>query len=253
MKTACALLGVCLLGAAKLSAVSDEVKLDRDWRALPLIKDGKVDPAWKQIGGGKFVVDEGTLRTAGDEAGMGMLLYAKEKFGNCGIRVVFRGQEAKSNSGVFVRIGDGVLKFADEKKIRGKQSVEQMKDASEKALGAWYPVHHGFEVQISEAGDEYHRTGSVYSLSKAAPLPKLQPDGWRTMVITLKGNIVSVDVDGRHVSTFDSESKDLPKRKQWYEPMREPKRPQAGYIGLQNHDPGDVVWFKEVSVRGLGE
>ena len=28
-------------------------------------------------------------------------------------------------------------------------------------------------------------------------------------------------------------------------------RPVAGYLGLQNHDPGDVVWFKEVSVRSL--
>jgi len=35
------------------------------------------------------------------------------------------------------------------------------------------------------------------------------------------------------------------------EPKREPKRPEAGYIGLQNHDPGDIVWFKEVSVRPL--
>ena len=24
--------------------------------------------------------------------------------------------------------------------------------------------------------------------------------------------------------------------------------PARGYIGLQNHDPGDVVWFKEVAV-----
>jgi hypothetical protein len=28
-------------------------------------------------------------------------------------------------------------------------------------------------------------------------------------------------------------------------------RAEAGYIGLQNHDPGDIVWFKEVSVRKL--
>jgi hypothetical protein len=24
-----------------------------------------------------------------------------------------------------------------------------------------------------------------------------------------------------------------------------------GYIGLQNHDPGDVVWFRDISVRPL--
>jgi hypothetical protein len=71
------------------------------------------------------------------------------------------------------------------------------------------------------------------------------------MVITLKGQLVLVDIDGVRVTTFDPTSKDLPKRKQWYEPRREPKRPAAGYIGLQNHDPGDVVYFKEVSVRPL--
>ena len=45
--------------------------------------------------------------------------------------------------------------------------------------------------------------------------------------------------------------KDVPAGREWYEPRREPKRPAAGYIGLQTHDPGDVVDFKEVSVRPL--
>jgi hypothetical protein len=27
----------------------------------------------------------------------------------------------------------------------------------------------------------------------------------------------------------------------------------VGYLGLQNHDPGDVVTFKEVSVRPLAD
>jgi len=30
---------------------------------------------------------------------------------------------------------------------------------------------------------------------------------------------------------------------------REPKRPTKGYLGFQNHDPGDVVYFKEVSAE----
>jgi hypothetical protein len=53
------------------------------------------------------------------------------------------------------------------------------------------------------------------------------------------------------VTSFDATDPNLPPRKQWHEPKREPKRPQAGYIGLQNHDPGEIVWFKEVSVRPL--
>jgi hypothetical protein len=37
------------------------------WRPLPLITDGKVDPAWVQIGYGGFAVEDGTLRTECDE------------------------------------------------------------------------------------------------------------------------------------------------------------------------------------------
>ena len=53
------------------------------------------------------------------------------------------------------------------------------------------------------------------------------------------------------MTTFDPAGPGVPARKQWHEPKRDPKRPEAGYIGLQNHDPGDVVWFREVSVRPL--
>jgi hypothetical protein len=70
------------------------------------------------------------------------------------------------------------------------------------------------------------------------------------MTITLSGNRILVDIEGVRVTSFDPESPNVP-RKQWYEPKREPKRPESGYIGLQNHDPGDVVWFREVSVRPL--
>jgi hypothetical protein len=238
---------------AGLSIQESVAQAEPPWHTLPLIAAGKVDPAWKQIGGGQFVVDGDALRGESDETGMGMLLYSKEAFGNCRIRVVFRGEKTRSNAGVFIRIDEGVLKIADNKKVRRKLSREEEQEESEKELGPWYPVHRGFEVQISEAGDEHHRTGSVYSLAKAEPLPPLAADGWRTMVITLKGNLVHVDVDGKLVCTFNSETSDLPERKQFWEPKRENKRPQIGYIGLQNHGPEDVVWFKEVSVQSLND
>ena len=34
-----------------------------EWRTLPLIKDGKVDPNWMHVGWGGMVVDDGVLRT----------------------------------------------------------------------------------------------------------------------------------------------------------------------------------------------
>ena len=71
------------------------------------------------------------------------------------------------------------------------------------------------------------------------------------MVITLKGNLVLVEIDGKSLTTFDPDAKDPRKSRKWFEPKVEARRPESGYLGLQNHDPGDVVYFKEVSVRPL--
>ena len=71
------------------------------------------------------------------------------------------------------------------------------------------------------------------------------------MIITLRGNSVLIEQDGQSLTSFDSDAKELPERKQWFEPRRDIKRPSIGYIGLQTHDPGDIVYFKEVSVQQL--
>src|SRR5262249_22724051 len=177
--------------------------------------------------------------------------------------VVYRSKDAQSNSGVFVRIGDGILKKLNEKHApasrdaRGKltkDSLQIFQDASDKEVGPWYAVHHGYEVQICDgAAGKRSRTGAVYSLSESAALPDKPPTEWKTMVITLKGNRVLVDIDGRRVTTFDPDGKDVPAAREWFEPKREPRRPTTGYLGLQNHDPGDVVYFKEVSIRPLAQ
>src|SRR5262249_34807841 len=152
----------------------------RPWRTLPLITAGKVDRDWAHLGWGGFSVEDGFLRTDCDEKGMGLLLYTKEKFGDCQIRVVYRVKDAKANAGGYVRIDDGILKRLDEKPSavqrdkNGKLSKEmlgKLMEASEKELGPWYAVHHGYEVQICDTGDGYHRTGAIYSLAKAAELP----------------------------------------------------------------------------------
>jgi hypothetical protein len=131
-----------------------------------------------------------------------------------------------------------------------KESGEKMQASADREEGPWYAVHHGYEVQIAGAGDPFHRTGAIYSLAPSSDQPK-EPGTWRTMIVTLDGGRILVDIDGQRVTTFDPASPNLPERKQWFEPKREPKRPEKGYLGLQNHDPGDIVWFKEVSVRPL--
>lgn len=252
------LLALSCVPVALVSAGEGAPGAGGEWRILPLVTDGKIDAAWAQVGWGGFAVDGGVLRTDCDERGMGMLLYQPQKFGDGQIRIVYRCEKAKSNAGVFVRIDDGVLAKIGEKSpevhrdAKGKLSpamIEKLKEASEKHLGGWYPVHHGYEVQILDDTDALHRTGAIYSLAQAAPVPEKPLSDWRTMIITLDGERITVDVDGKRLSSFDPTAPDNPPRKNWTEPIRELKRPTHGYLGLQNHDPGDVVWFKEVSVR----
>jgi hypothetical protein len=232
---------------------------ERAWRSLPLITDGKVDTNWVHVGWGGFVVNDGVLRTEPAAKGLGLLVYKKDLLGNCQIRVVFKAKEAKCNSGVYVRLADGILDQVGKPGAEfdrdaagkiSKESMEKMQASANREEGPWYAVHHGYEVQIADTGDPSHGTGAIYSLASRSGALKKAAD-WRTMIITLAGEKIFVDLDGQRVTTFDPASPDLPARKQWHEPKREPKRPEAGYIGLQNHDPGDVVWFKEVSVRRL--
>jgi hypothetical protein len=243
-----------------IAITSASVTWAADWRELPLIRNGQVAPEWQHAGWGKMVVEGNTIRTEPDEKGLGLLVYTKEKFGDCQIRIVYRPQDNRDNAGVHIRMDDGMLKWVGKDSIavrrddNGKlppDQIAKMREASEKEEGAWYAVHHGYEVQIMDSADPFHRTGSIYSYASAADLPEQPADGWRTMIITLRGDLVLVELDGKQITRFDSAAKDLPPRKNWPEPKRDYPRPTHGYIGLQTHDPGDIVFFKEVSVSPL--
>lgn len=258
MKAHRAAWGVLILIAALAGGAVGLSGAEPAWRALPLVTGGKVDAGWVQIGWGGFSVDGGALRAEPDARGLGLLVFKTERLGNCQVRVVFKTKDAKSNSGVYVRLSDGILdqvgkpgaEFDRSSGKISKESMERMKASSEREEGPWYAVHHGYEVQIADGADPFHRTGSIYSLAASAAVPKKGGE-WRTMVITLAGERIAVELDGQRVASVDTGTADLPSRKQWYEPKREHKRPVGGYLGLQNHDPGDTVWFKEVSVRPL--
>ncbi|ODT99339.1 MAG: hypothetical protein ABS79_04645 [Planctomycetes bacterium SCN 63-9] len=190
------------------------------WRPL---FDGKSLDGWEHVGPGRFVIEDGKLRT---EGGMGLLWYSREKLGDCVIRVVYRTGTERSNSGVYIRI-------------------------AEKPADPWYAVHHGFEVQIADGGGLKRGTGSIYTFAEARARP-FKPLEWNTMEVTLKGNRVSTAINGKPVADFDSSELKPEARDKTGEgdPARGP-RPEKGYIGLQNHDPGSIVYFKEVSVRPL--
>lgn len=126
-----------------------------------------------------------------------------------------------------------------------------MMASAEREEGSWFAAHRGCEVQIMDENDALHRTGAIYSLAASAAISPKPPGDWKTMIITLAGHRILVDLEGRRITEFDPSAASVPRERKWFEPRREPERPRMGYLGLQNHDPGDLVWFKEVSVRAL--
>jgi hypothetical protein len=182
--------------------------------------NGRDLTGWTHVGPGRFVVEDGQLRT---EGGMGLLYYAPRKIGREVLRVVYRTANARANSGVFIRIPEAPTE-------------------------PWMPVNRGYEVQINDSADEHHGTGALYSLTKLMARAG-KPGEWNVLEIALDGASTVVTLNGVTVTDY-REGQPVPPKVKWYEPDRGP-RPAEGYVGLQNHGQGEVVFFKEVSARPL--
>jgi hypothetical protein len=178
---------------------------------------------WEHIGFGQFVVENGLLHPKG---GIGLLWFKGPKIGDAVIRVVYKVNSRKDNSGVFIRIPDPP---EDE----------------------WGPVNTALEVQINEAAEsDYFCTGSIYTLSKAVSRPTKIGE-WNTMDITLDGSRTVVHINGVLVTDY-KDGDPVPPKKHESDPNRGP-RPKRGYLALQNHPQGSTVYFKEISVRPLSK
>lgn len=209
------LLGVVLLFLVPQACA--QAPRSADW--TPLF-DGGSRAGWAHVGGGRFVLDEGRLRTVG---GMGLLWYTERKIGDAVLRVEYM-SPGDGNSGVFIRI-------------------------PERPSGPWMPVNRGYEVQIDPAADATHRTGTLYSLTEARATVGTVPNTWHTMTIRLDGPWTVVYVNDTLVTEY-TEGQPVPPKEAPYEPDRG-RRPNAGYVGLQNHGVRDTVYFRRVAVRPL--
>ncbi len=211
--------GGLLVAGAILSAAPQT----GEWKQ---VFNGKDLNGWQHVGKGSMSVEQGEIHTHG---GMGLLYWTGGKVGDCVIRVVYRMRDENSNSGVFIRIPTAPTE-------------------------PWMPVNKGYEVQIDnhpERGgeDDYHVTGTLYSLTKPLAKPGKPGPEWNTMDITLDGPHTIVEVNGQKVTDY-TEGEPVPPKKLDFEPDRG-RRPDQGYFGLQNHGDHDVVFFKEVAIRPL--
>jgi hypothetical protein len=182
---------------------------------------------WKHVGPGSFTVEHGLLTTQG---GMGLLYSTIGPLNDCEIKVVYKMEHDNDNSGVFIRI-------------------------PEEPTEPWMPVNRGYEVQIDNhpervKEDEYHMTGTLYSLTRPLAKPGKPGPEWNTMLIRIEGPRTQVFVNDVKVTDY-TEGQPVPDKKFSFEPDRG-VRPDKGWIGLQNNSDKDVVYFKTVAVLILG-
>jgi len=196
---------------------------EQEWKQL---FNGKDLTGWKHVGPGSMTVENGLIQT---HAGMGLLYWTGGKVGDCRIKVVFKMRDFNDNSGVFIRI-----------------PVEPREE--------WMPVHYGYEVQIdnhpeTSKEDDYHVTGTLYSLTKPLAKPGKPGPEWNTMIITLDGPHTIVELNGVKVTDY-TEGQPVPDKKFDFEPQRG-TRPNEGWFGIQNHSDNDIVFFKEIAIQKL--
>jgi hypothetical protein len=99
----------------------------------------------------------------------------------------------------------------------------------------WVAVKQGYEIQI--CGNESHKlkTGSVYDIQ-----PSIHPDmkvgEWNTYKIITAGDQIAIILNDKLVNVFE---------------CQEGRGDVSGYFGLQNHDDGSPVQFRNVKVHEL--
>ncbi len=101
----------------------------------------------------------------------------------------------------------------------------------------------GFECQVNNTHSDWIKTGSLYGLVNIANSPAV--DGkWWTQEIIVKGNSVTVLVDGKRVFEYNEPPGAVAGRD--FE-----RKISEGTFALQGHDPGSTVKYKNIRVKKL--
>jgi 3-keto-disaccharide hydrolase len=177
--------------------------------------DGWTDAAGQKPGEGWAIQDGALARKskAGD-------IWTKQRYGDFVLELEF---QAKGNSGVFIR-------------------TDNPKDN----------VQTGIEIQVDAPRPPgKHSVGAVYDLQ--APSKNAAADGWNKMVITARGSMLKVQLNGEQIIDMDLD--------RWTEPGMNPDGTKnkfktalknfkrEGHIGFQDH--GAEVAYRNVRIKPL--
>jgi choline dehydrogenase-like flavoprotein len=147
------------------------------------------------------------------QGGLGLLWYSLAQFRDFELSVDWKITQTGDNSGIFIRFPDP----------NGDP---------------FNAVREGYEVQIDDLGNPdgalFHKTGAIYDVQPPLVLAANPPGQWNTYVIRVVGQTYNVTLNGQPViANFVG------------------NRSSRGFIGLQNHLPKDVVFFRNIVVTPL--
>jgi hypothetical protein len=228
MRSAALVLAVAL-SLVQAAWAEDNVLSPKEKRdGWTLLFDGKTHDGWmtSSKAESKRPVQEGCINPHGCG---GYMMVRKEQYADFILSLDFK-VSAGCNSGVFVR-------------------TSPLEPHPGKDVG-W----NGIEVQILDPpGDGYTDTGAFYDLAKPTRNTQKAAGEWNHMVVTCKGPLLSVEMNGVQVNRIDL--------REFNEPFKRPDgsahkfdramkdQPPSGYIGLQDH--GSDCWFKNIKLKRL--
>jgi len=171
---------------------------DKGWISM---FDGKTLKGWKANERSEnWTVVDGAIQGKGERS---HLFWMKQECGDCEFKA-----DVKLNKG-----GNSGMYFRAE-------------------FGEGWPK--GYEAQVNNSHKDPVKTGSLYNMVKV--FEQLVPDDtWWNQHIIVKGNHVTIKVNGKTVVDFVDEKNSFMK----------------GYLALQQHDPGSVVHYKNLMFKPL--
>lgn len=104
---------------------------------------------------------------------------------------------------------------------------------------------YGQECQVNNTQGDVKRSGSLYGVVDVLE-QHIKDDTWWTETVIVKGQHITIKLDDKVVVDYEE-----PKDKEAFSKDFERRLGEGGTFGLQAHDPGSTVSYKNIRVKRL--
>ncbi|RZM22128.1 MAG: DUF1080 domain-containing protein [Pedobacter sp.] len=101
----------------------------------------------------------------------------------------------------------------------------------------------GHEIQVNNSHSDWRRTGSVYGV-KDTKETYVKDNEWYEEYIKVEGKQITIKINGKTVIEY-TEPDDVAEKNKGGRAI------SSGTFALQGHDPGSVVYYKDIMVKPL--